>query len=299
MLIDDIKALKEAKQAIILAHYYQDPDVQDIADFVGDSLELSKIAATTDAKVIVFCGVNFMAETAKILSPDKKVLLPVKNAQCPMALMINANKLAEYKTNHPERKIICYVNSYADVKALSDVCVTSSNAEKIVSHYQNEKILYIPDKNLGTYLKDKYHWDIETWPGYCSIHNNLKPDDVLAQKALHPNALVLIHPEAPLAVLKLADYIGSTKGIIDYAKRSPNREFIIGTEKGILHPLKKANPEKSFYLLNEGLSCADMKMTHLDDVYRCLKNETFEITLPDEIVQKASLSLKRMLEMSS
>ncbi|PKL01503.1 MAG: quinolinate synthase [Tenericutes bacterium HGW-Tenericutes-1] len=298
MLKDDILKLKKEKNAVILAHYYQDSDIQDIADYVGDSLELSKIAAKTDAEIIVFCGVNFMAETAKILSPTKKVLLPVKEAKCPMAMMVTAEKLTEYKNNNPDRKVICYVNSYADVKALSDVCVTSSNAEKIIMAYKDQKILYIPDKNLGLYLKDKYHLDIEVWPGFCCIHNNLKPKDIIKMKEAHPNALVLIHPEAPLEVLRLADYIGSTKGIVEYASNSTHHEFIIGTEEGILHPLKKRNPDKIFHLLSQGLSCFDMKLTRLEDVYTALRDETYEIIVPEDIRTKAYESLKRMLEMS-
>jgi len=298
MLKDDILKLKKEKNAVILAHYYQESDVQDIADYVGDSLELSKIAAKTDASIIVFCGVNFMAETAKILSPTKKVLLPVKEAKCPMAMMVTANKLAEYKKKNPDRVVICYVNSYAEVKAISDVCVTSSNAEKIIMAYKDQKILYIPDKNLGLYLKDKYHLDIEVWPGFCCIHNNLMPKDVLKMKEAHPNALVLIHPEAPLEVLKLADYIGSTKGIVEYASSSTHQEFIIGTEEGILHPIRKRNPQKTFHLLSQGLSCFDMKLTRLEDVYTALKDETFEIIVPEDIRIKAYESLKKMLEMS-
>jgi len=298
MLKDEILSLKKSKNAVILAHYYQDSEIQDIADYVGDSLELSKIAAKTDAKIIVFCGVNFMAETAKILAPDKKVLLPVKEAKCPMAMMVTKTKLEAYKAKNPDRVVICYVNSYADVKALSDVCVTSSNAEKIILAYKDRKMLYIPDKNLGLYLRHKYQLDIEVWPGFCCIHNNLKVKDVTEMKKTHPNALVLIHPEAPLDVLMTADYVGSTKGIVEFATKSDHQEFIIGTEEGILHPLKKLNPEKTFHLLSKGLSCFDMKLTRIEDVYEALKNETYEITIPEDIRIKAFESLKKMLEMS-
>jgi quinolinate synthase len=298
MLQDDIRRLKTEKNAVILAHYYQDAAVQDIADFVGDSLELSKIAAQTDAKIIVFCGVNFMAETAKILSPEKKVLLPVKEAKCPMAMMISADQLREYKQGHPERKIVCYVNSYADVKAISDVCVTSSNAEKIVAAFGNEKILYIPDQNLGKYLKNKFGFDIDVWPGFCCIHHRLKPSLVRQEKAKHPQALFLVHPEAPWEVVKLADYVGSTRGIIAFATASSAQEFIIGTEKGILHPLQKANPNKKFHILTPDLACFDMKLTTLDDVYRSLRDETFEITVPEETRKEAYRALAKMLEMS-
>jgi quinolinate synthase len=298
MLKDEILSLKKSKNAVILAHYYQDSEIQDIADYVGDSLELSKIAAKTEAKIIVFCGVNFMAETAKILAPDKKVLLAVKEAKCPMAMMVTKAKLEAYKAKNPDRVVICYVNSYADVKALSDVCVTSSNAEKIILAYKDRKILYIPDKNLGLYLRHKYQLDIEVWPGFCCIHNNLTVKDVMEMKKAHPNALVLIHPEAPLDVLMTADYVGSTKGIVEFASKSDHQEFIIGTEEGILHPLKKLNPEKTFHLLSKGLSCFDMKLTRIEDVYEALKNETYEITIPEDIRIKAFESLKKMLEMS-
>jgi quinolinate synthase len=298
MIQDEILKLKKEKNAIILAHYYQDKEVQDIADFVGDSLELSRIASTTNHKMIIFCGVNFMAETAKILSPEKKVILPVKEAICPMAMMIDKEKLLAYKKLNPDRVVICYVNSYADVKALSDVCVTSSNAEKIITTYKDQKMLYIPDKNLGTYLKDKYHLDIDIWPGFCCIHNNLKTDEVDTMRKAHPKALLLIHPESPLALLKMADYVGSTKGIIDFASKSEAKEFIIGTEEGILHPLRKRNPDKTFYLLSEGLRCYDMKLTKIEDVLRALKEETFEITVDPNILVDAKKALDKMLEMS-
>ena len=298
MIQDEILRLKKAKKAVILAHYYQDAAVQDVADYVGDSLELSRIAAKTDAETIVFCGVNFMAETAKILSPQKKVLLPVKEAKCPMAMMITSDDLRKYRAEHPERKIICYVNSYAAVKALSDVCVTSSNAEKIILAYKDEKMLYIPDKNLGRYLQDKYRLDIELWPGFCCIHNRLTPALVRKEKAKHPGALFLVHPEAPLEVAKMGDFVGSTKGIIEFASRSEAKEFIIGTEKGILHPLQKANPGKVFHILTPDLACFDMKLTTLEDVLHALETDTYEITVPEDIRQDAFRALQKMLEMS-
>ncbi|MDD4184699.1 MAG: quinolinate synthase NadA [Candidatus Izemoplasmatales bacterium] len=298
MLKDEILRLKQAKDAVILAHFYQYPEVQDIADYVGDSLDLSRVAEKASAKIIVFCGVNFMAETAKILSPDKKVLLPAKDAGCPMAMMISKTKLLKYKEQHPNRKVICYVNSYADVKALSDVCVTSSNAEKIIMHFKDEKMLYIPDYNLGNYLKDRYQLDIDLWPGHCLVHNRLVEEDVLKMKALYPKAEVLIHPEAPLAVLKLADYVGSTRGILNRAKASCAKEFIIGTEEGILHPLRKENPDKEFYVLHPSMVCRNMKKTTLKEVYEALLNEQYEITIEEEIRLKAKQALDLMLELS-
>lgn len=298
MIQDEIRRLKVEKNAVILAHYYQDAAIQDIADFVGDSLDLSRKAAETDADIIVFCGVNFMAETAKILAPNKKVLLPVKEAKCPMAMMVNESNLKAYKDANPDRIVICYVNSYAAVKALSDVCVTSSNAEKIVLRYKDKKMLYIPDKNLGNYLKDKYALDIDLWPGFCCIHNRLRVDDVQMAKQADPEALVLIHPEAPLPVLKLADFVGSTRQIIEFAVQSDAKRFIIGTEMGILHALEKAAPGKQFSLLTNELACFDMRLTRIEDVLHALQTETFEITVPEPIREKAKLALDRMMEWS-
>lgn len=295
---DRIRQLKAEKGAIILAHFYQEPDVQDVADFIGDSLDLSRKASETDAQIIVFCGVNFMAETAKILSPEKKVLLPVYNSSCPMAMMINKRRLLDYKAKNPDRKIICYVNSYAEVKALSDVCVTSSNAEKIITHFQHEKMLYIPDKNLGMYLKDRYDLDIDIWPGYCRVHNNLKVEDVVIARNKHPHAQVLIHPEAPLDVLKQADYVGSTRGILNYAQQSSHQAFVIGTESGMLYPLQKACPGKSFHILKEPMSCVNMKKTRLTDVLRALEEEQYEIHVEEGIRKQAKKALDLMLELS-
>ena len=215
-----------------------------------------------------------------------------------MAMMIDAKKLRTYKENNPDRIIICYVNSYAEVKALSDVCVTSSNAEKIVRQFADKKLLYVPDKNLGLHLKDKFDLDMDIWPGYCSVHDRLKPEDVTKARKEHPEALVLVHPEAPLAVLKMADYVGSTRGIIDFATKSDSGEFVIGTERGILYPLQKANPDKKFFLLSENLTCRNMKLTALEDVYNALENEEFEIKLDPELIRQARKPLDLMLEMS-
>ena len=206
IMIKEIARLKKAKNAVILAHYYQDGDIQDIADFTGDSLYLSKVASETNADVILFAGVRFMAETAKILSPTKTVLLPVKEAGCPMADMVTKVRLLNYKEKHPDRLIVCYVNSTAEVKALSDICVTSSNAEKIIKNYQGQKMLYIPDKNLGTYLKEKYDLDMEVWPGFCCIHNDLTLEQVAKMKKKYPNAEFIVHPEAKLEIVKVASF---------------------------------------------------------------------------------------------
>ncbi len=298
MLKDKIIKLKQEKNAVILAHFYQNDEVQEIADYVGDSLALSKIAANTDADIIVFCGVYFMAETAKLLSPEKKVLLPKLNSLCRMAKMIKAEELKKYKEENPDRFIVTYVNTRADIKALSDVIVTSSNAEKIVENFKDKKIMYVPDKNLGTYLKYKTGYDIEVWPGYCYIHDLLTINDIKKKKNQFPDALVLIHPEAPLDVLKQADFVGSTNQILDYATNSNAKEFIIGTDEGILYALKKNNPDKQFHTLSNGLSCINMKRISQEDVYNSLLNEEHEIEVDPEVAKKAIVALDRMMRLS-
>ena len=298
MLRDEILRLKKEKNAVILAHFYQNDEVQDIADFVGDSLALSRQAANTDADIIVFCGVYFMAETAKILSPQKKVLLPKLNSLCRMAAMISYDDLKQYKEEHPDRVIVTYVNTRADIKSLSDVIVTSSNAEKIIKHYKDKKIMYLPDRNLGLYLKDKLGYDIDVWPGFCYIHELLTLKDIDKLRNEHPNAKLLIHPEAPLQVLKQADFVGSTKQILDYATKSDALEFIIGTDKGIIHAMQKENPDKTFYLLSKGLSCVNMKRIHLQDVYDALKFEQHVIDVDPEVQEKARDALDEMMRLS-
>ncbi|MBN2540492.1 MAG: quinolinate synthase NadA [Bacilli bacterium] len=298
MIKEEIQRLKQEKNAVILAHFYQKPEIQDIADYVGDSLALSRIAAGTDADVIVFCGVYFMAETAKILSPEKKVLLPKMNSLCRMAAMIKTKDLEQYKQEHPDRFIVTYVNTRADIKALSDVIVTSSNAEKIVEHYKDKKILYVPDKNLGTYLRYKTGYDIDVWPGYCYIHDLLTINDIKKKRDLYPNALVLIHPEAPLEVLQEADFVGSTKQILEYATNSDALEFIIGTDEGIIHALQTKNPNKTFHLLAKGLSCINMKRISLEDVHEALLKEQHEIQVDEEVANKARKALDKMMELS-
>lgn len=298
MLKEEILKLKKEKNAVILAHFYQNDEVQEIADFVGDSLALSRQAAKTDADIIVFCGVYFMAETAKILSPDKKVLLPKMNSLCNMAQMISYDGLLKYKQENPDRMIVTYVNTRAEIKALSDVIVTSSNAEKVIKNFKDKKIMYTPDKNLGLYLRDKLGYDIDVWPGYCYIHDKLTIMDIKKKRNLYPEAKLLIHPEAPLEVLKQADFVGSTKGILDYATKSDSKEFIIGTDKGILHALKKNNPDKTFHILSKGLSCFNMKRISVEDVFNVLKNETNQIEVDEDIASRAVKALDLMLELS-
>ncbi len=298
-VIDEVNRLKKEKNAIILGHNYQVPEVQQVADIVGDSLALSKAAAEAESDTIVFCGVHFMAESAKILSPNKRVLLPVKDAGCPMADMVTAEKLREYKKENPDTTIVCYVNSSAEVKAESDVCCTSSNALKIVKTLDSKRILFVPDKNLGSYIKNQINdKEIELWPGFCITHHRVQEEEVLKVKKAKPNAILLVHPECNEDVVKLADFVGSTSQIIDYANKSDNNEFIIGTEMGVMEKLKNDNPNKKFYLLSPGLICNNMKKTGIADVLEALKEEKHEIHVDEDIRKKALVSLNRMLKLS-
>lgn len=296
-LSDEILRLKKERNAIILAHNYQVPEVQDVADIVGDSYSLSQHAAETDSDVIVFCGVNFMAESAKILSPDKTVLLPVKNAGCPMADMVTAPRLREMKDRYPDAAVVCYVNSSAEVKAESDICCTSSNALKVIESLEHKQVIFVPDENLGSYIaskvKDK---EIILWKGFCITHKSVKVDEVKKIKRMYPNAQILMHPECEPEVQKLADFLGSTSEIIRYAGEIPEKDVIIGTEEGVLHLLKKQNPDKNFYLLSTGLICTNMKKTRLEDVHNALLNMQHEIHVDEAIRLKALKSLERMLK---
>lgn len=294
----EIIRLKKEKNAMILAHNYQIPEVQEIADIVGDSLKLSQEAKQTDADIIVFCGVHFMAESAKILSPHKKVLLPVMDAGCPMADMVNAEQLRMFKQEYPNIPIVCYVNSSAAVKAESDICCTSSNAVQIVKSIQSDQILFVPDQNLGDYIaKQVPEKDIMGWEGFCITHHRVEAVEVDEARKQHPEALVLVHPEARPSVVEKADFVGSTAEIINYAKQSDQKSFIIGTEMGILHKLRKDNPNKKFYLMSPALTCFNMKKTTLEDVYRALFHERHEITVKEEIREKALGALEKMLQL--
>ncbi|MGI6119993.1 MAG: quinolinate synthase NadA [Desulfosporosinus sp.] len=294
-LAEEINILKKERKAVILAHYYQRPEIQDVSDFVGDSLQLSQQAAKTDAEVIVFCGVHFMAESAAILSPDKVVLLPEANAGCPMADMVDAEGLRAYKKKVPGVKVVCYVNSSAEVKAESDICCTSSNAEKVVQSLKGQDILFIPDKNLGTYVAQKLGQSVRLWPGYCNTHNQLTKEDILKVKKEHPKAEVIVHPECREEVCQEADYVSSTAGLIEYAQKSEQQRFIVGTEAGILHQLHKVCPNKEFYLASERLICPDMKLTTLVQVRDALIALSPRITVKEEIRVKAKEALERML----
>jgi len=296
-LIEDISRLRKERNAIIVAHNYQVDDVQEIADMVGDSFALSKYCASSTAEVIVFCGVHFMAESAKILSPGKTVLLPEKDAGCPMADMVTAEALREEKLRHPGAAVVCYINSTAEVKAESDVCCTSSNAVKVIKSIEQHEIIFVPDKNLGHYVAQMVpEKQIFLWNGFCVTHNKIKTSEVAKIKVLHPDALLLVHPECTPEVVAMADFTGSTKQIIDYANKSDNGKFIIGTEMGVLFRLKRDNPGKQFYLMSPGLMCPNMKKTSLESIYRSLNNMYYRIELDEEIRLKAKKSLDRMLE---
>lgn len=298
-LIKEILSWKEKREAIILAHVYQPGEIQDIADFTGDSLFLSQQAAKTQAKVIVFCGVQFMAETASILSPEKIILLPEIKAGCPLADMAPIEKVKKKLKELPKVAIISYVNSSATVKSLSDYCCTSANAVQIVQTIPAEKdILFIPDKNLADFTARKAKRNIIPWQGYCPVHNILTKEDVIKVKKLHPQALLLVHPECRPEVCNLADYIGSTRGIIEFASNNPAKEYIIGTELGIFHPLKKNNPNKQFFPASEKMICKDMKLITLEKVLHSLKKLEPRIIVPENIRKKSLKALNRMIEIT-
>jgi quinolinate synthase len=299
-LTDKIKKLKEEKNAVILAHNYQLPEIHDIADFVGDSLGLSISAAKTDAEIIVFCGVHFMAETAKILSPKKTVLLPDKNAGCPMADMINADDLKSLKAAHPKAVSLCYVNTSAAVKARCDYCCTSANALKMVQNIlkKNDEIIFIPDKYLAQYVADQVGRKFITWGGYCPTHARILPENIIQAQKLHPRAKVLVHPECKPQLTELADVVASTEKMCAYVQNTPDTEFIIGTEIGIIHRMKKENPEKSFYPASDKATCPNMKRITLEKVLWSLEDLTYEITVPQDIMDKARLSIERMLQVT-
>ena len=296
---DEIKRLKREKNAVILAHYYVEDAIQDIADEIGDSFYLSKRAAQTDADIIVFCGVSFMGESAKILNPGKKVLMPDATADCAMAHMVNLKQLQEIKDRYDDLAVVCYINSTAEVKTHSDVCVTSANAVKIVRKLPNQNIFFIPDGNLGRYVAEQVpEKNVMLNDGYCPIHAAMTREAVLRAKEAHPEAAFLVHPECTRELLEEADYIGSTSGIIQYASESGRQEFLIGTEIGVFCELKKRNPEKQFYTLTDQQICWDMKKITLEKVAEVLRNESNAVQISETVRQQAMRPLERMLELA-
>jgi quinolinate synthase len=295
-IIEKINNLKKKKNAVILAHNYQSAEIQDIADFTGDSLELSRKAADTSTDVIVFCGVLFMAQTAAILSPKKTVLLPDKTAGCPMADMITAKQLGELKQKYPDAVVVTYVNSSAEVKAISDYCCTSSNAVDIVNSIDaKKKIIFVPDKNLGQVVSERTGRDMVLWPGYCPTHIFATADDVKKIQAAHPDAVTLAHPECPKPVRDCADELLSTGQLLKFVRNSDKKEFIIATEMGIIHTLKKQNPDKTFYPASEKFICPNMKKITLEKVLFSLEDNKYIIKVPQDIAQKAKSALDRMV----
>lgn len=291
----EILKLKEKRNAIILAHYYQRPEVQEIADAVGDSYYLSKLAKDCPNKVIVFCGVRFMAESAKILSPEKIVILPSPDAGCPMADMADRERLINLKKEHPNAAVVCYINSTADVKAECDVIVTSSNALNIIRKLDKDEIIFLPDENLGSYIAEQIpEKKFILWEGFCITHKKVRVENIISIKDIKPRSKVLVHPECEKAVRNLADFIGSTKEIIDYATLSKEEDFIIVTEQGILHELQKRNPNKNFYIPGTTMTCVNMKKTRLEDIYNSLLNMNNIMEVEEEVRLKALQSLINM-----
>lgn len=295
-LLDKILGLKKDKNAVILAHNYQDPEVQDIADFVGDSYGLSVAASKTNARLIVFCGVNFMAEVAAILCPDKKVIMPDPSAGCPLADMIDAQEVRNLRARHPDAVIICYINSTAEVKALSDICCTSANAIQVVNSVPRDKeIIFIPDKYLGTHVASQTGRNLLLVEGYCPIHVRIRAEVITDLKLEHPGAKVLVHPECTPEVTALADAVLSTSGMLKYAQESPAQEFIIGTEIGMLHRLEKENPDKTFFAASLAAVCPNMKKTTLEKIFWSLQDEQAVITVDPAVATAAKTCLDRML----
>ncbi len=293
---DKIAKLKKEKNAVILAHNYQIGEVQDVADYIGDSLGLSQKAAQVDAKIIVFCGVHFMAETAKILAPEKTILIPDARAGCPMADMITASELREWKKNYPKSKAVCYVNTTAEVKAECDICCTSSNAVKVVNSLKADVILFAPDKNLAAYVARHTKKKIIPWDGYCYVHRYIKARDIMDKKNLHPEAEVWVHPECLPEVIDLADKVISTGKMVQEARKTKKKEIIIGTESGIIYRMKKENPTKNFYPARDVAFCFNMKKIDLGKVLRSLENMIYKVEVPLEVSQKARGAIEKMIE---
>ncbi|HMA84049.1 MAG TPA: quinolinate synthase NadA [Candidatus Thermoplasmatota archaeon] len=295
-IIQDINRLKKKKNAVILAHVYQDGEIQDIADFIGDSLALSKKAVDTDAELIVFCGVTFMAETAHILNPNKTVLLPRLEAGCGLADMATVKELKKQKEKYPDAAVVSYVNSSAEIKSISDVCCTSSNAVNIVNAMKQDTILFVPDKNLGSFIAEHSDKKIIIWDGYCYVHENINPDHIISMKKQHPAAEVIVHPECPKSVRDIANFIGGTGHMAKYVKESDTNEFIVGTEDNFAYRLRKDNPKKTFFEVKT--ECIAMRKSSLADVKEALEKEQHKIMIDEEVRKKAFKALDNMMNMS-
>ncbi len=304
-LVEKIRALKKEKNAVILAHYYQVPEIQDIADFIGDSLALSQSAYKTDAELIVFAGVHFMAETAKILNPSKKVVVPDLQAGCSLADSCPADQFREFIARYPGHKVVSYINCSAGVKALSDVICTSSNAMKIVESFpKDQKLIFAPDKNLGGYVNKMTGRDMVLWDGTCQVHDLIKTEEVVRLKLEHPDARLIAHPECQAVILEMADYIGSTTALLNFTRKDSAKKYIVATETGILHQMKLSSPDKEFLVvpIDETCSCNDcpyMKMNTMQKLYLALHFELNEIVMDEELMDKARIPILRMLELSA
>ncbi|MFC9779023.1 quinolinate synthase NadA [Paenibacillus chitinolyticus] len=296
LLKERILELKKERNAIILAHYYQRDEIQEVADFRGDSFLLAQKAAETDADVIVFCGVHFMGESAKILAPTKTVIIPDERAGCPMADMVNVEGLRALKKEHPNAKVVAYINTSAEVKSETDICCTSANARKVIESIDAEEIIWVPDKNLGDYVSKFTNKKMIIWEGYCNTHDMLTVKDVEEMKAAHPNAQFVVHPECRPEVVQLGDFVGSTTAIIKYCRESDCQEFIVGTEDGTGYQLRLDSPNKTFHFATKYLVCPNMKVNNLKKVVRCLETMQPEIYVAPEVAEKAKLSLERMLQ---
>jgi quinolinate synthase len=296
-LVDEIATLRRERNAVLLVHNYQIPEVQDVGDFVGDSLGLAQEASRTPAEVIVLCGVEFMAETAKLLNPGKKVLLPEREADCPMAQMVRPDDIRTLKKEHPGAVVVSYVNTTAATKAVTDICCTSANAVKVIESIpEDNEIIFTPDRHLGAYVRKMTGRPIIIWPGCCPTHARFTAEMVLEARGEHPRAKVVVHPECPMEVIELADAVRSTSGMLKYCGESPATEFIIGTEKGMLYPLRKAYPKKKFWPVTEEAICPNMKLTNLESVRRALAEMRYEIDVPPEIAEPARRAISRMME---
>ncbi len=294
-LKEDILKLKKEKNALVLAHLYEKAEIQEVADIVGDSYFLSKKAMESSKDIIVFCGVKFMAESAKILSPNKRILIPVNDTTCPMADMATVDKLKAMKLRNPKAKVVTYINSNGDIKALSDVCVTSSSAKAILNNIEEEEIIFLPDRNLGSYLQENIqNKKFILYDGFCPVHERVEEEEVLTLKNRYPNFKVLVHPECSKKVRDLGDFIGSTSELIDYSVQDGTNGFIVVTEEGVLYQMKEKSPNKTFIPIESGMICPNMKKISMKDLYNCLINEEFEVHIEEELRLKAHKSLENM-----